>query len=150
MLMDMSTFEVPAKAYKFRVDYGGKQYWSGVKNVIADGELDVEMALDQLALMPTNNPKPARYDGEPPVWQPEPIKLASLGSLVGILSQATIANPPAPVLYYYINDHLGTPQLLLDANGSVAWKATYKPFGEAMINPTPTSTTNLRFPGTIF
>jgi RHS repeat-associated protein len=140
-------FEIPAKPYKFRVDYSGKQYWRDVTSVIADEEMDVDLALDQLALMPTNDPNPVRYDGEPPVWKPNLIKLASLGSLVGILSQASIAYPPAPVLYYYINDHLGTPQMLLDANGSAVWKATYKPFGEAKISPASTTTTNLRFPG---
>jgi hypothetical protein len=44
-----ATFGVPAKAYKFRVDYGGKQYWSGIGSVIADEEMDVEMPLEQLA-----------------------------------------------------------------------------------------------------
>jgi RHS repeat-associated protein len=99
---------------------------------------------------PNQRSRPIRYDGEPPVQEAVPIRLASLGSLVGILSQAAIASTPSPMLYYYINDHLGTPQLLLDENGAVAWKATYKPFGEAMINPTPTSSTNLRFPGQYF
>jgi RHS repeat-associated protein len=36
-------------------------------------------------------------------------------------------------VYYYHNDHLGTPQILTNASGNVAWKATYPPFGEAEI-----------------
>jgi RHS repeat-associated protein len=49
-------------------------------------------------------------------------------------------------VYYYHNDHLGTPLVLTDASGNVAWKAEYTPFGKAEIavnnveNP-------FRFPG---
>ncbi len=48
--------------------------------------------------------------------------------------------------YYYHNDHLGTPQKLTDATGTVVWFADYKPFGEATITES-TITNNLRFPG---
>jgi YD repeat-containing protein len=34
-------------------------------------------------------------------------------------------------LYYYHNDHLGTPQRLTDSSGSLAWSADYLPFGKA-------------------
>ena len=33
--------------------------------------------------------------------------------------------------YYYHNDHLGTPQKMTDASGTVVWSADYKPFGES-------------------
>jgi RHS repeat-associated protein len=36
-------------------------------------------------------------------------------------------------VYYFHNDHLGTPQVLTNDNGSIAWKATYAPFGEAQV-----------------
>ncbi len=49
-------------------------------------------------------------------------------------------------LYYYHNDHLGTPQLLTDATGAVAWAAEYLPFGKATIT-VENVTNNLRFPG---
>jgi RHS repeat-associated protein len=45
------------------------------------------------------------------------------------------------------NDHLSTPQKMTDASGVVVWSADYKPFGEATINPSSTTTNNLRFPG---
>ena len=35
--------------------------------------------------------------------------------------------------YYYHNDHLGTPRVLTDASGNIAWNATYTPFGMAQI-----------------
>jgi RHS repeat-associated protein len=52
-------------------------------------------------------------------------------------------------IYYYHNDHLGTPQKLTDSTGQVVWAVDYKPFGEAtiMVN---TITNNLRFPGQYF
>ncbi len=36
-------------------------------------------------------------------------------------------------VYYYHCDHLGTPQVLTDDSGTVSWKATYTPFGQAQV-----------------
>ncbi len=47
------------------------------------------------------------------------------------------------------NDHLGTPQKMTDASGSVVWTTDYKPFGETTITVS-TITNNLRFPGQYF
>ena len=49
-------------------------------------------------------------------------------------------------MYFIHNDHLGTPQVVTDANQSVVWQADYQPFGKVEV------TTNLieqdaRFPG---
>lgn len=52
-------------------------------------------------------------------------------------------------VYYYHNDHLGTPQLLTDKDQNVVWQANYKPFGEAIIT-TETIENNLRFAGQYF
>ncbi len=41
---------------------------------------------------------------------------------------------PTEALYYYHNDHLGTPQILTNESGTVSWKAVYTPFGEAEIS----------------
>jgi len=49
-------------------------------------------------------------------------------------------------VFYFHNDHLGTPQAMTDASGSVVWQADYKPFGEANVH-TETIVNNLRFPG---
>jgi RHS repeat-associated protein len=53
-------------------------------------------------------------------------------------------------LYYYQNDHLGTPQKLIKSNGAVVWSATYTAFGEATIAATSAIENNLRFPGQYF
>jgi RHS repeat-associated protein len=49
-------------------------------------------------------------------------------------------------LYYYINDHLGTPQKMIDNTSAVVWSADYKPFGEADVTVN-TVENNFRFPG---
>ncbi|MFH0783494.1 MAG: RHS repeat-associated core domain-containing protein [Pseudomonadota bacterium] len=51
-----------------------------------------------------------------------------------------------PGTYYFINDHLGTPQRLVNATGTVVWQAAYLPFGKAQIT-VETVKNNLRFPG---
>ena len=48
--------------------------------------------------------------------------------------------------YWYQNDHLGTPQKLVDSSGTVVWSAEYTAFGEAQV-AVETITNNLRFPG---
>ena len=52
-------------------------------------------------------------------------------------------------MHYYINDHLSTPQRLIDEAGTISWEATYEAFGAATIT-TETITQNHRFPGQYF
>ncbi len=49
-------------------------------------------------------------------------------------------------IYYYHNDHLGTPQRMTDKKGIVVWAADYLPFGQTNIM-IETVENNLRFPG---
>ena len=49
-------------------------------------------------------------------------------------------------VYYYHNDHLGTPQMMTDNQANLVWQANYTPFGEANI-VVETVTNNIRFPG---
>jgi RHS repeat-associated protein len=56
------------------------------------------------------------------------------------------------VLAFVHTDHLGTPLKLTDENGTVVWRADYKPFGEATIVEDPDGdgekvSFNFRFPG---
>ncbi|MDD4986456.1 MAG: RHS domain-containing protein, partial [Dehalococcoidales bacterium] len=139
-------FTAPVKPYKFRIDYSGHQYWTSVITPIAHQQLSVEVPLEQLALMPTNDPKPSRYDGEAPVYVGEPVKVASLGSLIGLMTQTTVAQVAQPKVYYYLTDHLGTPQKVIDATGAVVWSGDYKPFGE-VASTVSTVQNHFRFPG---
>jgi uncharacterized protein RhaS with RHS repeats len=50
---------------------------------------------------------------------------------------------------WYLNDHLGTPQRMLDGSGRVVWAATYDSFGNARIDIGEV-TNNLRLPGQYF
>ena len=52
----------------------------------------------------------------------------------------------SPGLYFYLNDHLGTPQKLVRADGSVVWQAAYLPYGKAQVQLAAV-TNKLRFPG---
>jgi RHS repeat-associated protein len=49
-------------------------------------------------------------------------------------------------MYYFINDHLGTPQKIVNSSAQVVWAAAYLPFGKAQVT-TETVANNLRFPG---
>jgi RHS repeat-associated protein len=49
-------------------------------------------------------------------------------------------------LFYYHNDHRGTPRAMTDSAGDTVWKASYDPFGQATIT-TATITNNLRDAG---
>ena len=53
-------------------------------------------------------------------------------------------------LYHYLNDRLGTPEILTNASGTVAWEAWYEPFGEAHIHPSSSVVNNIRLPGQYF
>ncbi|MFH2044003.1 MAG: RHS repeat-associated core domain-containing protein [Pseudomonadota bacterium] len=146
----MARFLIPAKVYKFRVDYNSTQYWSDVVNVLANEDTEVNLQLDLLAMNLTNDPNPVRFDGKPPEFKPEPLLLASLFDISGILSQSVVAIV-TPIydekIYYYINDHLGTPQRIIDETGAVVWNADYQPFGEADVNVNSTVVNNFRLPG---
>lgn len=62
------------------------------------------------------------------------------------LNNAPLVKIEGSSVYFYHNDHLGTPQKMTDGSGTVVWSADYKPFGEATITVS-TITNNLRFPG---
>jgi len=124
-------FLLPANSYKFRVDYDGTQYWSEVIFIIPHEENNIDLQLELLADL-THDPNPVRFDGVPPVYQPEKVMVASLGSIRGLLIQSVVGQTGEnQKIYYFINDHLGTPQKLLNENADVVWSADYKPFGEA-------------------
>jgi RHS repeat-associated protein len=50
------------------------------------------------------------------------------------------------IIYYYHNDHLGTPCFLTDETGAIVWRREQTPFGVTSFER-GTTTENLRFPG---
>ena len=65
-------------------------------------------------------------------------------------SRLAKVNSSDNAIYYYLNDHLGTPQIMTDASGTVVWEGIYKPFGEAGVNPNSSVVNNFRMPGQFF
>jgi RHS repeat-associated protein len=142
----IAEFLLPDQQYKFRVDYEGTQYWSDVVTIIPHEENNIELNLDLLALDLTNDPNPVRYNGTPPTVEPKKVLVASLIDLPGLLVQSVVSQIPEESVHYYVNDHLGTPQKMIDQNGVVVWDGDYEPFGEADVTVN-TVQNNFRFPG---
>ncbi len=65
------------------------------------------------------------------------------------LDGAPLAYIEAGNIYQIHVDHLGTPQVLTDGTGQIAWEAHYTPFGRAAV-ASQGPTFNLRFPGQYF
>jgi RHS repeat-associated protein len=57
------------------------------------------------------------------------------------------ANTGSGKLYYYLNNYLGTPLMMTNANNTVVWEAEYQPFGQAKVNPKSKLVNNFRFAG---
>ncbi|SIR02094.1 RHS repeat-associated core domain-containing protein [Marinobacterium stanieri] len=70
---------------------------------------------------------------------------------LGTQPLAVIHSGPASAVVYYIHtDHLNTPQVVSDNQGTVVWRADYDAFGQAAVAPGSILTFNLRFPGQYF
>ena len=141
------SFMVPEGAYKFRVDYDGNQTWSDVINILAHEETAVEMDLDILMSDLTRSPHPVRFDGVPPIYAPEKTMVASLSSVQGLLAQVANEQVSLDKLYFYLNDHLGAPRIVVDDAGAVVWQADYEPFGKAAVGVGSSVTNQFRFAG---
>jgi RHS repeat-associated protein len=73
------------------------------------------------------------------------VKKIAFASALGCLLFATPAMASDHV-YFFHNDHLGTPQAMSDLAGRKVWEAEYEPFGMATVT-TATISNNLRLPG---
>ncbi len=56
------------------------------------------------------------------------------------------AQPPDFAVYYYLNDHLDTPQKMVDQNADVVYEVYLEPFGKVAYEY-GTVQNNFRFPG---
>jgi len=142
----VAEFLVPGEDYKFRVDHGGSQYWSDVVTIMPFEENNIELNLDLLALDLTNDPTPDIYHGKAAELEKEQSVMALLSALSSVGVETAHAQGGGETLYFFINDHLGTPQMVVDESGTVVWSADYRPFGE--VNETvETFVNNFRFAG---
>ena len=143
-------FDLPEATYQIRVDFDGQQYWTEPIFVLPFQDNFLEFIPDAANPAQTHmyNPHPIRFDGRPPEYRP---LIAAAGNLLpGLLAQPAQFRPnDTATLFWYINDHLGTPQMLVDQSGAVAWQADAEPFGSVTLS-THTVENNLRFPGQYF
>jgi RHS repeat-associated protein len=139
-----TSFILPEKVFKFRIDYNGLKFWSDAVTPLPHSELEIQMPLELLSSKLTNDPNPIRFDGTPP--ERPPIMFASLGSITTLFTQSIVAQTPQKKLYFYLNDHLATPIKIIDDQNNIVWAADYKPFGEMDITVEEVEN-NFRFPG---
>jgi RHS repeat-associated protein len=66
---------------------------------------------------------------------------------MGVVRVAMVDVAGGNTLYHYLNDRLGTPEILTNSSGTVAWEVWYEPFGEAHIHPSSSVVNNIRLPG---
>jgi RHS repeat-associated protein len=136
-------FELPDRQYKFRVDWEGGQYWSGPITVIPHQVNEIDMDLDLLGFNLTGERRYANNN-------PKDVLSALAGFPYSFFVSSVIAAPGvSETIYYYHNDHLGTPQVLTDDQGQIVWKGDYRPFGEVDIVVEEVGN-DFRFPGQYF
>ncbi len=75
-------------------------------------------------------------------WQPE-----GLWGTDPVWIKTTKQGDTQAEFYYDQNDHLGTPQQILDAQGTPVWRMKATAFGEIQVDPNSTIANPLRFPG---
>ncbi|ADW17596.1 YD repeat protein [Desulfobulbus propionicus DSM 2032] len=122
-------FTLPEGSYRLRVGYNDQQFWSGVINTYPLGDTPVEMINGSGGILSRlHDPHPSLWHGTPPQYRPL-LALAS-GSLAGMLTTTSTPVAATPQVVYYLNDHLGTAQLLVDAAGTVIWQGDTQPFGQ--------------------
>ena len=103
-------------------------------------------------LLPEDIPKPAvevnQSETDSPVVA-ETLTPSDTSFLPAIYMLLLLNDKSAEGAYYYINNHLGAPQVITDDSGAVVWKAEYLPFGKVNISVAQIEN-NLRFPGQYF
>ena len=75
-------------------------------------------------------------------WGTDPVLMAT---------RRTTADPASGLeTFYYLNDHLGTPQKVIDQTGNQVWEGRALAFGETQVQAGNQIENNLRFPGQYF
>ena len=72
--------------------------------------------------------------------------VATFGTLTGLIPESLAGQTTVDKLYFFINDHLGTPKIVTDDAGTVVWKVDYPPFGDVDVTVNGIES-NLRFAG---
>ena len=83
------------------------------------------------------------------VWGTNPIWINTSKRTTTTANNQTTTTISPPDYYYYQNDHLGTPQQLIDTQGNIVWQQQSTAFGETSISQ-QSITNNFRFAGQYF
>jgi len=76
------------------------------------------------------------------------IFISGLGIIIFVMSrEGKSQEAPTEAVYYYHNDHLGTPKVITDQNGTIQWEAVMEPFGEIDTFIASNVNNPFRFPG---
>lgn len=102
------------------------------------GDRMVAECADNDNIFTADDPKPA-YQATYKSYLYSPDSFAPLAQLLGKGRKAEI--------YYYLNDHLGTPQELVNGKGQVAWSVAYRAYGNLAVAFVETVGQPLRFQG---
>ncbi|MGD9017884.1 MAG: RHS repeat-associated core domain-containing protein, partial [Desulfobacterales bacterium] len=122
------TIDHGSKEISFGYDPFGRRIWKEV-----DGKRVFFHYSDQGLIGEYNvKGKPIRRYGWKPgrQWGTDPLVLKESGKT-----------------YFYLNDHLGTPQQMVDRSGKAIWSGSYKSFGSTDGTFNSKIVNNLRFPG---
>jgi RHS repeat-associated protein len=94
---------------------------------------------------PSDQKTPPGQDKTPPGQDKKGEHLSSLPNLPADVIDKVLPYY-VPFTYYYISDHLGTGQMIVDDTAQVVWQADYQPFGQVDV-VVDALDNNLRFPG---
>ncbi|WP_338032299.1 RHS repeat-associated core domain-containing protein [Desulfobulbus rhabdoformis] len=122
-------FTLPEGHYHLQITYDDQQFWSGDISIYPFWDTPVEI-IDGYGgmLSRLHDPHPPLWHGTQPQYRPMLALLS--GSLAGMLNTSATPVADAPQVFYYLNDHLGTAQLLVNEAGTVIWKGETQPFGQ--------------------
>ncbi|MDP3403877.1 MAG: RHS repeat-associated core domain-containing protein, partial [Brevundimonas sp.] len=122
-------FTLPEGNYTLRIGYNDQQFWSNIIHTSPFGDTPVDMVNGYGGVMSRlHNPQSPLWHGTPPEYRPH-LALAS-GSLAGMLTATSTPIADTPQVFYYLNDHLGTAQLIVDDTRTVVWQGDTQPFGQ--------------------
>ncbi|HHQ6628312.1 TPA: RHS repeat-associated core domain-containing protein, partial [Serratia fonticola] len=105
------------------------------------GERMVAECADDDNIFTADDPKPAHL-ATYKSYLYSPGSFVPLAQLLGKGRQSEI--------YYYLNDHLGTPQELVNGKGQIAWSAAYRAYGNLAVAFVESVPQPLRFQGQYF
>ncbi len=136
----VTTYSNNRPVSQYRIDF----LWDG-NVLLAEQKVELDITTE-----PEKHPKP-KLDKPDAIYIHRPNSFEPLMQLrqpepQEIPKQDYLPKPTYSV-YYYLNDHLGTPQELLNKHGELVWQARTSPYGEILKLGTNKIPNPIRLPG---